>query len=117
MTIFVPNYYDEFKCIADKCKHNCCIGWEIDVDENTLEKYKKLDKRFGTGILDTICMEDTPHFVLCENERCPQLDEKGLCKLISRFGEEALCNICNDHPRFRNYFENFTEMGLGLCCE
>ena len=34
-----PNYYKKFKCIADKCKHNCCIGWEIDIDNDTLEFY------------------------------------------------------------------------------
>ena len=117
MTDFFPNYYKEFKCIADRCKHNCCIGWEIDIDSETLEMYKETDERFGTHILDTIAVENTPHFVLCDDERCPQLDEKGLCRLISNFGEGALCQICTDHPRFRNFFENFTETGLGLCCE
>ena len=33
----VPNYYDKFKCIADRCKHSCCIGWEIDIDDDTME--------------------------------------------------------------------------------
>ena len=32
-------------------------------------------------------------------------------------GEEALCDICNMHPRFRNDFADRTELGLGLCCE
>ena len=30
MTVTVPSYYKDFKCIADKCRHSCCIGWEID---------------------------------------------------------------------------------------
>ena len=37
MKIYVPDYYSEFSCIADKCSDNCCIGWEIDIDENSLE--------------------------------------------------------------------------------
>ena len=28
-----PEYYDRFRCIAGACKDSCCIGWEIDVDE------------------------------------------------------------------------------------
>ena len=28
-----PDYYPEFRCSASACKHNCCIGWEIDIDE------------------------------------------------------------------------------------
>ena len=32
MKIIAPNYYPAFRCIADKCRHSCCIGWEIDID-------------------------------------------------------------------------------------
>ena len=32
MRIIAPDYYREFHCIADKCRHSCCIGWEIDID-------------------------------------------------------------------------------------
>lgn len=57
------------------------------------------------------------HFVLDAAERCPMLTEQGLCSLISEMGEGALCQICDDHPRFRSFFSDRTEMGLGLCCE
>ena len=39
-----PDFYDNFKCIADKCTDSCCIGWEIDVDETALEKYNKINQ-------------------------------------------------------------------------
>ena len=39
MLWYVPHIYGDFHCIATACKHNCCIGWEIDVDENAFEKY------------------------------------------------------------------------------
>ena len=32
--------YNNFKCIAEKCKHTCCIGWQIDIDDETYDKYK-----------------------------------------------------------------------------
>lgn len=28
MKVFVPQYFDEFTCIADKCPDTCCIGWK-----------------------------------------------------------------------------------------
>ena len=34
--------YSEFKCKADKCKHSCCNGWEIDIDASTAEKYQQI---------------------------------------------------------------------------
>ena len=112
-----PDYYKKFKCIADKCLHSCCKGWEIDIDEDTLEFYESMDSAMGEKIRQNISYEDMAHFVLCEEERCPFLNAKGLCDIITECGEDALCNICRLHPRFRSFFENFTETGLGLCCE
>ena len=111
-----PNYYTKFKCIADKCKHSCCIGWEIDIDEDTMDLYASLDGEFADRILQNIEGE-TPHFVLREGNRCPFLNQSGLCDIICEFGDDALCDICYLHPRFSNDYEDFTETGLGLCCE
>ncbi len=112
----VPNYYHKFQCIADRCKHNCCIGWEIDIDEETMQLYQALDSDMGEKIRNNIEGE-VPHFVLGENDRCPFLNEKGLCDIICACGEDALCDICYLHPRFRNFYSSFVETGLGLCCE
>ena len=38
MKVVVPNYYNQFKCIAEKCHHNCCIGWEIDIDDHACDR-------------------------------------------------------------------------------
>ena len=29
-----PDFYGKFKCTAEKCRHSCCIGWEIDIDDD-----------------------------------------------------------------------------------
>lgn len=112
MDVF-PNYYDKFKCIADRCKHSCCIGWEIDIDDDTMELYDSIGDE---NILKNIEGEP-PHFKLAKDERCPFLNEKGLCDIITKYGDGAICDICYFHPRFRNFYENFEETGLGLCCE
>ena len=115
--VYAPSYYKDFKCIADKCKHNCCIGWEIDIDEDTLEYYNKVDGSLGQRFKENISLDDCPHFILRENDRCPFLNSCGLCDIITELGDEALCDICADHPRYRNYFADRLEMGLGLACE
>ena len=115
MKEFFPNYYNKFKCIAGDCKHSCCIGWEIDIDDDTLELYNSLDGVLGDKIRKSI-EGDIPHFKL-NNERCPFLNEKGLCDIICEYGDGALCDICYLHPRFTNFYENFEETGLGISCE
>ena len=40
--IIVPSYYKKFKCIAGECKHSCCKGWEIDIDEKSLARYENI---------------------------------------------------------------------------
>lgn len=112
-----PDYYDSFKCIAEKCKNNCCIGWEIDIDDDTLEKYNALSGELGEKLKRCISKEPCAHFVLGEKERCPFLNDKNLCELIIEGGEELLCQICNDHPRFYNDVYTVTEKGVGLSCE
>ena len=115
MKLYAPEYYKNFKCIADKCEHSCCIGWEIDIDEETLKKYESLENPYAPDILNSISYEGTPHFKLCAGDRCPHLDKNGLCKIILSAGEEHLCGICRQHPRFYNYTD-VAEVGLGMSC-
>ena len=118
MKLIAPDYYPRFRCIADRCRHSCCVGWEIDVDEESLEKYAALPGELGEEIRASIITEDDcAHFRLAEHDRCPFLNEQGLCRMILGFGEDVLCQICRDHPRFVSEFSDRTEIGLGLTCE
>ena len=117
MTNFYPFYYQDFKCIGGVCKHNCCIGWEIDIDPVTYEKYQGISGDLGNRLQENISTKETPHFILQSEERCPFLNKDNLCDIILAKGEDFLCQICSDHPRFRNFFSGCTEVGLGLCCE
>ena len=118
MKLYAPDYYTQFVCIADKCQHSCCIGWEIDIDDDTIEFYKTIEGCLGARLKSNIAFEDeTAHFILSKDERCPFLNENGLCDIISQLGDGALCQICDDHPRFRNFYSDRTEIGVGMCCE
>ena len=112
-----PDYYEKFRCIASECKHNCCIGWEIDIDEDTLDFYNSVTGDFSKRLKDNIELCDTPHFKLADKERCPFLNSSNLCDIITTLGEDRLCDICAQHPRFHNELPQRVESGLGLCCE
>ena len=117
MKLFAPEYYKDFVCIADKCKHSCCIGWEIDIDSDTMEKYEEYKGSYAKELKDSIDKSAEPCFKLDENERCPHLNERGLCNLILNVGEDFLCHICREHPRFYNDTPQGREVGLGMACE
>ena len=130
MKTLVPDYYESFACTAGKCAHNCCIGWEIDIDEDTERKYlswsrneiSELSVKLSEKVHYTTRRERRngaeASFILDEESgRCPFLNNDNLCEIIIEKGEDALCNICRDHPRFRNFYDDHIELGLGLTCE
>ncbi len=119
MLYIKPSFYDEFRCIADKCTDSCCIGWEINVDDDTMNNYNNMNTEFSCKIRENIVEneDDTYSFKLLEGERCPFLNKNNLCDIIINCGEDSICYICKEHPRFYNDFSDVTEYGLGLCCE
>ena len=44
--MLVPPYYREFKCKAGDCRDSCCIGWELDIDESSYQRYLHLKMSF-----------------------------------------------------------------------
>lgn len=118
MKKFVPDYYNDFACIKGACRHSCCVGWEIDIDEDSLNSFLGVPGELGRRLRESILQnEEGASFQLTEEERCPFLNCDGLCDLILELGEDCLCQICDDHPRFRNFIAGREEIGLGLCCE
>ena len=118
MRSIYPKFVGEFKCKAAACTDNCCIGWEIGIDDKTLKLYKTqnspLDKRIRENIKEG---EDGAVFKLGRNGRCPFLDECGLCDIIKEKGEVAIPEICREHPRYYNVLSDRVEWGIGLSCE
>jgi len=117
MKLYAPSYYKDFKCIADKCTHSCCIGWEIDIDADTFQTYQTLAHPYADTVRKSIELDETPHFRLCAQERCPHLQDDGLCKLILQLGQDYLCEICREHPRFYHETARGMEVGIGMSCE
>lgn len=118
MKTYAPDYYKKFHCIADKCRHSCCIGWDVYIDDDTLQKYRALDGNLGNRIRANLCQkEDGVCFEMQKDGRCPFLNEQGLCNIILEAGEDSIGEICREHPRFYHCFSDRIEVGLGLSCE
>lgn len=116
MKEYILNYYPLFKCIAGECQHTCCADWEMMIDSQSLASYKNEGSPFAKRLKDGINFKKSA-FKSDKNGRCAFLNGDGLCEIIINLGESRLCQICRDHPRFRSFFEDRTEMGLGFCCE
>lgn len=118
MKIRYPYYYKQFRCTAGECTDSCCMHWEIDIDEASAEKYEGWPGSFGDRIRNSMYRDDSgSHFRMDEKERCVFLNDKGLCDMILNIGEEHLCEICTEHPRYYDEFSAGEECGVGLCCE
>lgn len=112
-----PDYYKEFSCIADKCPDTCCAGWEIVVDEASLEKYSNLDGGYAQKIRSLIAVDEDGDsiFTPCKS-RCPFLLDSGLCEMYIELGHDFLCRTCRQFPRHITYFGARTETGISLSC-
>ncbi len=117
MELRVPDYYEQFQCIASACQDNCCIGWEIDIDEESEQRYRQVTGSFGMWLRDSIQNQGELSCFRLVGERCAFLNDENLCDLILNLGVDALCQVCRDHPRFTETFGALRETGVGLCCE
>ena len=114
--VLKPNFYDLFKCTADKCEYTCCRDWNIDIDNETYEKYRHME---DAHILESITEnKDGHHLFLLDKEKgtCPHLDEMGLCQLVLQYGEQILCKTCDQFPRSTTNVQNGIEQSLSNAC-
>lgn len=110
-----PNYYKEFKCTGADCQATCCAGWEIVIDEESIEKYDEVTGEFGKRLRNSIDYNEEV-FHQDELKRCAFLNKENLCDIYSNIGEEYLCDTCTNYPRHLEEFEGMNEMSLSISC-
>ena len=115
MEIRVPHYYRKFQCTADQCPDTCCAGWQIVIDEKTLEKYHTYEGAFGNRLANSIDWREGV-FKQYEDKRCAFLDENNLCDIYTEAGPEMFCRTCKSYPRHFEEFENVREISLAMSC-
>ncbi len=116
MYIFQPGYYDDFRCIADRCPDSCCKEWEVQVDDRSAAYYLTLPGALGEDLRRFLRQEDGGYCMTITDSRCPMWRQDGLCRIQAELGEDALCQTCRDFPRLRHDYGDFQEWGLELSC-
>ena len=112
-----PQIYEKFKCIGGKCSDSCCIGWEVDVDEAMYYYYLTVKGKMGDRIRS--CMEyrdGEAIFPLNKEGRCPFLNSKNLCDIITELGEDSLCTVCTEYPRYYETAGDYEQIDMSLSC-
>ena len=98
--LFVEDYQD-FECIGSKCPITCCGGrWNIFVDSDSAEYYKKVEGDFGERLRNALEYKDDNYLLkLNEEGNCSFLDEEGLCDIYKELGPDKMCIVCKTYPR------------------
>lgn len=109
-----PDYYDAFQCVADKCPDSCCAGWQIMIDDASLEKYQQVKDAFGKRLQSQIDWREGSFMQY--GGRCAMLNEENLCDLVIEKGEEWLCETCDRYPRHVEEYDGVREWSLSLSC-
>lgn len=108
----MPDYYKNFKCIADKCPMTCCEGWAIVIDDKSLEKY--VDCSNSRYICKHI--DQNEKIFLQNGSRCSFLNRSNLCDLYNNVGEDYLCKTCRRYPRHFENYGSLIEAALSMSC-
>lgn len=114
MKYLKPHFYDKFICTAGDCPDTCCAGWQIMIDEESLERYGKEAGEFGRHLRNSIDWEKECFYQ--NNRRCAFLNEENLCDLYKALGPDALCDTCKSYPRHTEEYEGLRELSLSLSC-
>jgi len=108
------NDFDSFCCIADRCPDNCCRGWQIVIDDKSLEGYSSYKGEFSQELMAGIDKDNG--LFRQKGSSCSMLMDNGLCRLQSTLGEDYLCDTCRLYPRHIEEFPDIREYSLSLSC-
>ena len=109
-----PSYYDAFTCAAGSCPDTCCAGWNIVIDDKTMERYRSLPEDARRYVMSHV--NEKEQVYIRHGERCAFLNGENLCDLYTCLGEELFCKTCRRYPRHFEEYGNLVEAALSLSC-
>lgn len=110
--------FDDFKCSGSECPITCCgNAWKVYIDEKTDKYYQSLTGDIGKRLESCIQRKDgKAWFVFDEHDKCPMLNEKGLCDVQLNIGEEHLSDTCKLYPRYAFDVGDIRFGGVSISC-
>ena len=117
MRVTVPDYYQNFRCLAGGCPHTCCEKWEVVIDGDSAAFYETVSGPLGDKLRSALKKDEDGDLCFSLNGgRCPFLDGENLCEIHKELGEEATSVTCREHPRFTEDYGSFREVTLSASC-
>lgn len=110
--MLMPDYYNDFSCLADTCPDTCCKGWNIEIEPDTLEKWQA-DQTLAPAIAQT---DGRCHIGMQHDGICPFLNEQKLCRIVIEKGDAMIPKICRDFPRQFTELGTVTQKSISLRC-
>ena len=117
MLIEYPSYMEKFRCVGGSCPDTCCAGWIVDVDEESYYYYQTVPGKFGERLRQHLKDEDgAKYFPMTREKRCPFLNRQNLCDIFTELGEDRLCQVCTEYPRWYTRVGYYEQQDLSLSC-
>jgi lysine-N-methylase len=117
-----PRAYHAFRCIGAECEDTCCIGWLVNIDRNTYQKYQRVeDPELGPRLREFVTIypastnDNNYARIALAGPGCPFLTD-GLCGVQNKLGEEYLSTVCAKYPRTMNVVDDVLQRSLDLGC-
>ena len=123
--ILVPQYMHDFKCTGSACEDSCCVGWKVDIDHETYKKYKKIRDEELTPLCEkyvtrnrTVSHSEARYakVKLLKGSKCPFLDDKMMCRMQLKRGEDYLSDVCATYPRVVHIVNGVLERSATVSC-
>lgn len=102
VTTYIPDIYEKFHCLADRCPNSCCKGWVLPVDDETYERYKNLTGFYGRHVRSHIKKHPThPDMRVIKRQfgRCPFWNSDKVCQFQANGTPELMPLVCRTYPR------------------
>ena len=105
-----------FLCAAGKCPHNCCRGWQIPVDKETEENFRKMPGVRGRHLNFFLAKFRGDRVIKKILGRCPFINSDHLCQFEANGETELMPLVCRIYPREGVSYGDFCEVTLELSC-
>jgi lysine-N-methylase len=125
--IIRPVYSDDFHCIGPACEDSCCVGWTVNIDRATYEKYRTIPESPLRSLVDANVLRKSPDAAaqddaayasirMTQSRECPFLTEERLCRIQAERGESYLSHTCANFPRAIYFIDGVEDKTLTLAC-
>lgn len=124
-TALKADYLKRFSCIGPPCEDNCCVGWDVDFDRASYNKYRSVSSgELGALFKGSVrknphCFSDDVDYAVVKLKKgkvCPFLREDRLCTIQAELGEGWLSNVCFTYPRYTNLVDGVFEHSATVSC-